>query len=67
MAGAECNAKEATTQRIAATPMELAAKMGRDDSCSYLKEMVVAMDAVKFGAKLKTKAKKAESKAGVWK
>ena len=55
-AGANSNAPEKNGRRLSKeTPEMMAAAMGRDDTAQYLKDLNVAVNAVKFGARMKMK------------
>ena len=55
-AGADIDAKEKGGRRLTRDdPATIAAKSGRSDTADYLKELGVAMNAVKFAGRMKAK------------
>ncbi len=54
-AGSSHDVAEKTTRWIPSTPCEMAESMGRADSANYLKELAIALNSVKFAAKMKMK------------
>ena len=62
--GSMPNTKEKTTRWIAQDPAQIAESMGKHESAKLLRELSVAMNAVRFGAKLKLGGKKKEDEKG---
>lgn len=60
-AGADANAVEKNNRRLSKeTPETMALAMGREDTAAYLRDLNTAVNAVKFGARMKMNAKNKE-------
>ena len=57
------DAKEKTTKWISQDPATMAERMGKPEAAQMLRELTVALNAVKFASKMKFKAKKAKAEA----
>lgn len=65
-AGADSNAHEKNGRRLSKeTPEMMAQAMGREDTAQYLRDLNTAVNAVKFGARMKMGARKAENESSV--
>lgn len=64
-AGADATAPEKNGRRLSKeTPEMMAMAMGREDTANYLRDLNTAVNAVKFGARMKLGAKKASNTDG---
>jgi len=59
------DAKEKTTKWISQDPATMAERMGKPEAAQMLRELTVALNAVKFASKMKVKAKKSKSEASM--